>query len=452
MAHGARITRFALIVLVLFAGSADRAEACSCMGGIPICQSFWTTPAVFSAMVLEVTPVPNPPGQDFMPQRVARLQVEQTWKGNLSGIVEVSTGSGGGDCGYDLVVGMRYLIYAHPRDGRLGVSICSRTKPLAEAAEDLAYLKSAFQPSAVGRVFGSVRYQRQKPEDPDRPIAGYGVLLRGPDREWKATTNAGGRYEFSVPAGKYQIQLAVPATEHAYGPREVDLADSRGCVTGDFTVVPDGRIATRVIDADGKPMRGLRVEFVKMDTLTPGRMYADARMATSDADGRAEARQLQPDRYVIGINVNQPPDTKQPYPRLFYPGVTDPAAAHVVDLQPGERVELEPFVLPPALAERRISGVVQWPDGSVAAGANVSLRTERGGRRFGMPVGTSVSTDTDGRFTLLALAGRRHHLSAFINVKTNDGKRIQWTADSPDFDADAVTGPMTLTLAAPGGR
>ncbi len=452
MAHRARITRFALIVSVLFAVSTDRAEACSCLGGLPICQSLWTTPAVFSALVLEVTPVPNRPDQDFMPQRIARLQVEQAWKGNASGIVEVSTGSGGGDCGYDLVVGTRYLIYAHARDGRLVVSICSRTKPLAEAAEDLAYLKTAFQPSAVGRVLGAVRYQRQKPEDPDRPIAGYGVLLRGPDREWKATTNAAGRYEFSVPAGKYQIQLAVPPTEHAYGPREVELADSRGCVTGDFTVVPDGRIVTRVIDADGKPLTGLRVEFVKADTLTPSRMYADTRMAMSDADGRAEARQLQPERYVIGINVNQPPDTKQPYPRLFYPGVTDPAAAHVVDLQAGERVELEPFVLPPSLVERRISGVVQWPDGSAAAGANVSLLTERGGRRFGTHVGTPVSADKDGRFTLLALAGRRYHLSAFIDVKTSDGKRIQWTADSPDFDADAVAGPMVLTLAAPGAR
>jgi hypothetical protein len=241
MAPLARITRLALIVPVLFAVSVDRAEACSCLGGLPICQTFWSTPAVFSALVLEVTPVPNAPGQNFMPQRVARLQVEQTWRGSLSGIVEVSTGSGGGDCGYDLVVGTRYLIYAHGRDGRLVVNICSRTRPLAEAAEDLAYFKTAFQPSAVGRVLGSVRYQRQKPEDPDRPMAGYSVLLRAPDREWRATTNASGRYEFGVPAGKYQIQLAVPSTEHAYGPRDVELADSRGCVTGDFTVGPDGR-------------------------------------------------------------------------------------------------------------------------------------------------------------------------------------------------------------------
>jgi hypothetical protein len=449
MTSGARATRLLLIVWALVAASTDRAEACSCVGGRPICESFWTTPTVFSAMVLEVTPIPNPAGRDFLPQRLARLQVEQSWRGPMSGIVEVTIGSGGGDCGYDLVAGTRYLIYAHTRDGRPFVTICSGTKPLAEAAEDLAYLKTAFQPSATGRVFGSVSYQRRSAEDPSRPIAGYVVLLRGPNRELKTTTGVDGRYEFRVPAGKYSIQLDVQSTEHAYGGRDVELSDPRGCVTGDFSVVSDGRISTRVVDAEGKPVKGLTVEFVKIDTLKPDRMYADARMATSGADGWAEAQQLQPDRYVIGINVNRLPEPKQPYARLFYPGVADPSAAQIVDLQPGERVELDAFVLPPSLAERRISGVVQWPDGSAAAGASVSLRTERGTRRFGMPVGMSVTADKDGRFTLEALAGRRYHLSAFIDVRTGDGAHIQWTADSPDFDADAVAGPFTLTLAAP---
>ena len=42
-----------------------------------------------------------------------------------------------------------YLVYANEHEGELSVSACSRTRPLADAAEDLAFLGAGSTPVAV---------------------------------------------------------------------------------------------------------------------------------------------------------------------------------------------------------------------------------------------------------------------------------------------------------------
>jgi hypothetical protein len=375
------------------------------------------------------------------------MQVEQAWRGDVSGIVEVQTGAGGGDCGYDFVRGVRYLVFAGYHAGGLSVNTCGGTKPLADAGEDLAYLRTANAPAAAGRIFGTAQYQRRNYDQPARLVAGRTVVLRGANREWKAKTSATGTFEFRVPAGKYTIAMDAAPGERTFNRPELELADPRGCVRIDFTVVPDGRIAVRVVGADGTPVKGVAVEFIRAESLAAGRAIPE-QTRTSDAAGRAEAQELHPDRYIVGINVAQSPSATQPYPRLFYPGVADQAAASSIDLGYGERVVLETFMLPEPLDSRRISGIVRWPDGKPAARAYVTLYTDRSTHRYGVPIGSSVVTDDEGRFVLNGLAGRRYHLRAHASVKAveEDGAVAHWEVTSADFDADAESGGVILTL------
>ncbi len=68
------------------------------------------------------------------------------WKlvGNTT--VQIQTGRGGGDCGYEFTIGSDYLVYASHAYGKpnayLVTSICSRTTELSQAAEDMAYLNT----------------------------------------------------------------------------------------------------------------------------------------------------------------------------------------------------------------------------------------------------------------------------------------------------------------------
>jgi hypothetical protein len=239
---GIRVLFTLLPLLILLAPA--RADACSCVGGLPICQTFWEADAVFAGEVLSIDPVPDGADPGFSRKRV-RFQVQEVWRGGVEGVVEIRTGAGGGDCGYRFERGGTYLVYAHGNGGTLSTSICTRTKKLAMASEDLQYIKTALQSSATGRIYGTVRYQQSRTTSaPDRFAAGYKVTLSNDTQSWASVTTAEGRFEFTgIPAGTYAIALGTSGTEHAYGPREVTLTDPRACAVADFTVAPYGRIA-----------------------------------------------------------------------------------------------------------------------------------------------------------------------------------------------------------------
>ncbi len=56
--------------------------------------------------------------------------------------LKITTGFGGGDCGFPFEVGEQYLVDADKDDsGRLSASICSEAAPLEDSAEALAYLR-----------------------------------------------------------------------------------------------------------------------------------------------------------------------------------------------------------------------------------------------------------------------------------------------------------------------
>lgn len=127
-----------LALSALFA--ADAALACSC-GPLPEPrQAMDQATAVFTGTVLGITQEDN--------RRLVRLRVEGSWKGTRCEEVTVSTGLGDSDCGYAFQEGQTYLIYAERQRGRLGTSICTRTKASAEAGEDLAALGSPAQDCA----------------------------------------------------------------------------------------------------------------------------------------------------------------------------------------------------------------------------------------------------------------------------------------------------------------
>lgn len=429
-----------------------RADACTCVVGAPVCDTFWKTDVVFAGEVLEIAPIPNPSGRQFMAHKRVRFRVDQSWRGAVEGTVEITTGAGGGDCGYGFEKGERYLVYASARDGGLSTSICSRTRPLARASDDLDYLKTALRPSATGRVFGVVRYHQDRgPRAPDRFAAGYTVRLSAGDRRWTATTGPDGRYEFTgVAAGEYSIALETTATEHADGPRTVTLADPRGCAAADFYVVPDGRIAVRLVDGAGQPRPRLRVELLDLDALPADRPAFSQDTRETDADGRVEFARLHPKRYVLAVNATRPPSVVQPFGMTFFPGAASVDAAREIPLGVGERLDLGDWPLEGALAERRIEGRVVWQDGRPAAGAHVILFGSRDGPWANRSVDRgSATADADGRFAFTAYEGIAYTLLAYVNV---GDPVVQWSSPRVEVVAGASADGMVLTLRAPARR
>lgn len=436
MGRGARVTTFLIVLLATLAAPVP-SDACSCMETKPVCEAFWQAPIVFAGEVLdiaEIEPPTLPNGRRFAGDRLVKLRVDGAFRGTRPGIVEVQTGSGGGDCGYPFERGRKYLVFAHVVEGRITASICSRTKPREDAAEDLAYVSQRFLPSVGGRVFGDVRLGG---DDQRLPAAGYQVKLSNTSREWAATTDAHGRFDITdVPPGKFKIGVVVDDGEFAYGPHELHLADARGCASADFTVVQNGRVVVKVLQVPVGSDQRPQMQLIEADTLndaSPRERYPFRGPAVPES-GDMEWAQLPPGRYVLGVNIARPPTLAQPYPRTFYPGVSDPSAAMVIQVGPGERVELEPFTFPAPLRAIAVRGTVVRPDSRVVPGLNIHLLTVEG--RFI----TSTTTDREGRFTLQGLEGVRYQVRALAP---------ELKVESNPFELTPATAPILIVLRPP---
>src|SRR5262245_51732739 len=193
------------------------AFACSCIGSAPPCQQVWNVSAVFAGTVVAIDQpdlLPRlPPGEGVpsnrsvarrqnpsqpteFPKKVVRFAIKEAWNGVSAGEkeIEVETGLGGGDCGYGFERGEDYLVYAYRSpQGRLTTGICSRTRRLSAAEEDLAYLRSldkAKEGSEIRVLALDVHDGRR------RGLPNAVVRLTGPQGTLTASTDGAGSRVF----------------------------------------------------------------------------------------------------------------------------------------------------------------------------------------------------------------------------------------------------------------
>src|SRR5262249_22625050 len=128
-------------------------------------------------------PIEVGPGRTFdIRQRRVRLAVSEAFSGVTLGETTITTGEGGGDCGFDFSTGREYLVYASAgSDGSLSTSICSPTMKIEDAKSDLEYLRNVpAPPGRDGRLIGiAIHTEPLKPVNPRAPVAGMRVVAEG---------------------------------------------------------------------------------------------------------------------------------------------------------------------------------------------------------------------------------------------------------------------------------
>lgn len=121
------------------------ALACSCTEPSPPPVALGESQAVFSGRVLDIEPV-NPLEDSSRLMRVL-FSVRTAWKGARHEQIIVSTARMEASCGFEFKKGAEYLVYASDFKHRLSTSLCSRTKALSSAAQDIAALGPGSAPS-----------------------------------------------------------------------------------------------------------------------------------------------------------------------------------------------------------------------------------------------------------------------------------------------------------------
>jgi hypothetical protein len=137
------MTRPLLAALVgLVAVSLPRpAAACTCVD-LSAAAALAAADAVFSARVKDIQPgTPAKPGwQSSNDPVVVLLDVSSYWKGRVTRAMTVTTAESDISCGFPFERGRDYLIYARRVSDGLSTGLCSRTKALMRAADDLKAL------------------------------------------------------------------------------------------------------------------------------------------------------------------------------------------------------------------------------------------------------------------------------------------------------------------------
>lgn len=94
--------------------------------------------------------------------------VQNTWKGINETQVIITTGLGGGDCGYEFEEGKEYLVYAfesrmYSEEEKLVTIICDRTTLLNSAEEDLSILGEGKSPTKTVNLEDELHKSRINP-------------------------------------------------------------------------------------------------------------------------------------------------------------------------------------------------------------------------------------------------------------------------------------------------
>jgi hypothetical protein len=413
------------LALVTIVFAATRSEACSCAGGASPCQEYGRASAVFVGTVVSVRTVPRPANSDkdeteYWAPRRFKFFIEKSFLGLTGTETEVSTGLGGGDCGYDFKIGERYVVYAYQtgRTGRLVTSICSRTNPFESAKSDLDFLRSLESERPGVTISGEIRRMRQNVATGDSgyvgPMENFAVVVEGEGERKEVRTDADGRYRLTgLSPGKFKVTLLLPDELFTYKPeQEITVAD-RGCATVNYSVVDNGRLSGKVLNPEGQPAAGVMLALMDANRIDPKTNWG--KLVRADKDGNYSFSALPSGKYVLAVNLNRFPEPNDPtnaYPRTYYPGVTDISKAEVISLAPGENLREFNLQIPIRRDPSVINVKVVWDDGTPVANAGISFREVT---YHDPQINYGIQADDQGYFTINGYIGQIFVIEARSN-------------------------------------
>jgi hypothetical protein len=443
------VGRLSVGVLLLPVVFTTRAEACSCIPSGPPCQNYFRVDAVFIGTVRAIDEIEGDSEPRYH-RRSVHLTIDRALRGISGSTTDAITGMGGGDCGYSFVVGRQYLVYAYRRaDGmRLEATICSRTRPIEDAGEDLTFIGELADPSRDARVFGTITHaERDLATGEVRrhpPVPFIPVLLQGPSGTRETQTDKNGRYEITAPGpGTYNIRVSAPPEFNtAYLESNVELRDTRACAAVDFWLRYDGRVTGVAVNAAGEPAAGVSVELRAAASQRPIEL-GEVMTTKTDAGGYFAFGPVPPGQYVIGVTLRRMIESEVMYPRTFYRRKGDSSDATVVNVGPGEHQQLDPLRLPRAAAARTLSGRVVWPDGSPVSRASVWLTD---GDKDWQQVAVGTQTDSDGRFTFVVHDGFRYAAHASYRTEEDPTGRRELRVKVGPLLGSARLRPIAITM------
>lgn len=137
------VSRVCVLLLTPVILTPSSAEACKCRPAPPPKEAAAAADAVLSGKVTSIEAA----GDN---QLKVTIEVATSFKGDAAKTAAIYTANDGAACGYHFEKGKNYLIYARlsgeGADQLLRTGLCTRTRPIADADEDLKELGAGTKP------------------------------------------------------------------------------------------------------------------------------------------------------------------------------------------------------------------------------------------------------------------------------------------------------------------
>jgi hypothetical protein len=459
MKHKILITLFSL-GLMLSLGSVERVLGCSCAEERPVCEAFGGTDVVFVGKVIggKQKTFTNDGVSETWTIGEIHFQVEEGFLGVQKGNqITIRSGTGGGDCGYWFKSGETYLVYSWG-DAKKGffTNICTRTRPIIDAKEDLISLRGLASKNLGAKLSGEIReeiglddYTLQN----TKPSKGINILLHptlGKGKVYKAKTDADGKFEISgIPAGKFKVTVLLSQNKKLNRWSRTELkSNGFGCLTQWAVIENKNELKGKVIDAEGKPVTDAYTVLISADsdfsTIPKSDIPADS--VDSDKNGNFTYTGIPAGRYILAVNYTYPPNNEgSDYPTTFYPNVNNPLQAKPIVIGESDKIRGIIFQLPPKKKVIKVTGKLLWSNGEPVGNFwGVSL--------IDIDYGGDCSncwgkiTNSKGEFEIYGYEGRKYRLEVDGKITVAKDKVKEFKTKSDEFILDQKTSPFILTL------
>jgi protocatechuate 3,4-dioxygenase beta subunit len=422
--------RSGLVFLLL--GSAQL-FGCVCAGW-PSAKDAWQgSPVVFLGYVESIQPVESAKG--FEPQ-TAVVRVDEAFKGSRRGQT-FKLSQEGNDCSPKFKAGERVLFYLFPAEtaGLWNAPGCHRSRDLDSAADDLLFLRHLPDSAHGNRLSGEIEvYENSGPNGFQRSGGLPGVTVTISSEKGapiRTATNGDGVYEvYGLPPGTYKVDIEVPKGLRIYFPlitgkrlpgdkkASATLGPDSGVSVG-FVLMADTRISGRVLDPRGKPMKGVCIRLeAASDKENTVRVFG-----CTSAEGNYKIEQMPPGQYRVVANSGNQLTARTPFPKLYYPGTTDPQKAELVTVAASGATEGIDIRVPAMEKVVRLSGQVLFSDGAAVPKAFVNFQAGDGKYEE-----YSLAKD-DGSFSFPVVSGKPGEVRANISVTQDEASKC------PQFQA-----------------
>jgi hypothetical protein len=177
-----------------------------------------------------------------------------------------------------------------------------------------------------------------------------------------------------------------------------------------FSLLPAGNVSGRITGSNGQPLANVEVALLRSMYDTDGKRFVQSATGLTDDRGEYRLFWVSPGRYYVsagspsrpmpGRNVllGQPGTNK--FPRTFYPATTDPAAAALIDVQPGGEVNGIDLRLTEQALYRVRGRVIDSITGQIARNVNISITPRNSVVMSGTSSSGAPYNGNDGTFEL----------------------------------------------------